>query len=168
MVANEESSGTNQPSLSTVPRQHDHAPSLPTSLYVRAMAYGDHYIWFQKSPMNLPHMDGFRSTSVIYASDFALVELNSTIMPYNFFGPPYEGDIAYPNRRYVVERPSLAWNGPILVLLPGFEALPGVLLEENALFMNRSGAFKTKKIRTERKLGSFPQHKSEGRKLTDY
>jgi hypothetical protein len=106
--------------------------------------------------MDLPIMTNVRTTLAFHGSDFALVEIDESISPFNTYQPltPKSQKNKKPLVRYCVRDVSFALRtGHVSILLSESEARSGFLLECKACFMDQSGIFETRKIHIEERLG---------------
>jgi hypothetical protein len=118
------------------------------TLYIRALGYGDLYMWLQSVWSS--SMGKGMPTSI---SDFALVEISSTtITPSNSYQTTPTGSQLLPYKCFVEHISYDLHQGDVLILLSPNEPLSGFLLETSALFIDGSNVFHTKKIYTKEKL----------------
>lgn len=129
---------------------------MRSELKLRAMGYGNRYLWPDSVLMPLPIMSSFKTNSAFYESDFALVEVSESIKPCNTYQPIIPGSRKRkPSLKCSVRNVSFTLHsGNVSIILSELETRSGFLLQRSALFMDRSGIFETRKIHTEEKLGT--------------
>ena len=128
------------------------SPSTPT-LNIRALGYGDRYLWPKSVGWPMPIMDSLHSNPTSSGSDFALIEIGKTAMRFNTYQPLANHSQRSLPQHAIRDVPMDLCSGPVLIILPESEVRSGSLLQSPTMFMDRSGVFETRKVYTDQKLG---------------